>query len=118
MHLLSPNIYRNTSEALESFDYITTHGIVRVEFASSFFLYMLIWCIDMEDMYGLVLNQMSYLGPFITSPPMYGYSRIWFFLFVLFICSFGIYILLEDVYGFLAIPVLGTFLRHYIIINI
>ncbi|CAH2046915.1 unnamed protein product [Thlaspi arvense] len=26
VHLLSPNIYRNTSEALESFDYITTHG--------------------------------------------------------------------------------------------
>ncbi|KAL9672195.1 hypothetical protein QQ045_028445 [Rhodiola kirilowii] len=26
VHVLSPNIYRNTSEALESFDYITTHG--------------------------------------------------------------------------------------------
>lgn len=26
MHLLSPNIYRNTSEALESFDYITSSG--------------------------------------------------------------------------------------------
>jgi microsomal prostaglandin-E synthase 2 len=26
VHLLSPNIYRNTSEALESFEYITTHG--------------------------------------------------------------------------------------------
>ncbi|KAG2316282.1 hypothetical protein Bca52824_019404 [Brassica carinata] len=26
VHLLSPNIYRSTSEALESFDYITTHG--------------------------------------------------------------------------------------------
>lgn len=28
MHILSPNIYRSTSEALESFDYITTHGMV------------------------------------------------------------------------------------------
>ncbi|THG20758.1 hypothetical protein TEA_003832 [Camellia sinensis var. sinensis] len=27
VHVLSPNIYRTTSEALESFDYITTHGI-------------------------------------------------------------------------------------------
>ncbi|CAA0841133.1 Glutathione S-transferase family protein [Striga hermonthica] len=26
VHLLSPNIYRNSSEALESFDYITSHG--------------------------------------------------------------------------------------------
>ncbi|XWS14437.1 hypothetical protein CRYUN_Cryun35bG0009400 [Craigia yunnanensis] len=26
VHVLSPNIYRTTSEALESFDYITTHG--------------------------------------------------------------------------------------------
>ncbi|KAK4348980.1 hypothetical protein RND71_031735 [Anisodus tanguticus] len=26
VHMLSPNIYRNTSEALESFDYITSHG--------------------------------------------------------------------------------------------
>ncbi|KAE8659848.1 Prostaglandin E synthase 2 [Hibiscus syriacus] len=26
VHVLSPNIYRSTSEALESFDYITTHG--------------------------------------------------------------------------------------------
>ncbi|KAE8676144.1 translocon at the outer membrane of chloroplasts 64-like [Hibiscus syriacus] len=26
VHVLSPNIYRNTSEALESFDYITSHG--------------------------------------------------------------------------------------------
>lgn len=26
VHLLSPNIYRNTSEALESFDYITSNG--------------------------------------------------------------------------------------------
>lgn len=26
MHLLSPNIYRTTSEALESFDYIAKHG--------------------------------------------------------------------------------------------
>ncbi|KAJ4869415.1 Glutathione S-transferase family protein [Raphanus sativus] len=26
VHILSPNIYRSTSEALESFDYITTHG--------------------------------------------------------------------------------------------
>ncbi|KAI4339942.1 hypothetical protein MLD38_024825 [Melastoma candidum] len=26
VHVLSPNIYRNPSEALESFDYITTHG--------------------------------------------------------------------------------------------
>ncbi|CAI9101675.1 OLC1v1039053C1 [Oldenlandia corymbosa var. corymbosa] len=26
VHILSPNIYRNTSEALESFDYITSHG--------------------------------------------------------------------------------------------
>ncbi|KAL6511882.1 hypothetical protein OROGR_021479 [Orobanche gracilis] len=26
VHLLSPNIYRSTSEALESFDYITSHG--------------------------------------------------------------------------------------------
>ncbi|CAN0871985.1 Prostaglandin E synthase 2 [Linum grandiflorum] len=26
VHVLSPNIYRNASEALESFDYITTHG--------------------------------------------------------------------------------------------
>lgn len=26
VHVLSPNIYRNTSEALESFDYITTNG--------------------------------------------------------------------------------------------
>ncbi|KAL6524844.1 hypothetical protein OROMI_030437 [Orobanche minor] len=26
VHLLSPNIYRSTSEALESFDYITNHG--------------------------------------------------------------------------------------------
>ncbi|EEF52757.1 prostaglandin E synthase 2 [Ricinus communis] len=26
VHVLSPNIYRNTTEALESFDYITTHG--------------------------------------------------------------------------------------------
>lgn len=26
VHILSPNIYRNTSEALESFDYITSNG--------------------------------------------------------------------------------------------
>ncbi|KAL2457816.1 Glutathione S-transferase family protein [Forsythia ovata] len=26
VHILSPNIYRSTSEALESFDYITSHG--------------------------------------------------------------------------------------------
>ncbi|KAL3639042.1 hypothetical protein CASFOL_016949 [Castilleja foliolosa] len=26
VHMLSPNIYRNTSEAIEAFDYITTHG--------------------------------------------------------------------------------------------
>ncbi|PHU21004.1 hypothetical protein BC332_12155 [Capsicum chinense] len=26
VHMLSPNIYRSTSEALESFDYITSHG--------------------------------------------------------------------------------------------
>lgn len=26
VHVLSPNIYRNTSEALESFEYITSHG--------------------------------------------------------------------------------------------
>ncbi|KAL5722867.1 prostaglandin-E synthase [Ranunculus cassubicifolius] len=26
VHMLSPNIYRNASEALESFDYITSHG--------------------------------------------------------------------------------------------
>ncbi|CDP08899.1 unnamed protein product [Coffea canephora] len=26
VHMLSPNIYRNTSEALESFEYITSHG--------------------------------------------------------------------------------------------
>lgn len=26
VHVLSPNIYRNASEALESFDYITSHG--------------------------------------------------------------------------------------------
>ncbi|KAL3536888.1 hypothetical protein ACH5RR_000254 [Cinchona calisaya] len=26
VHILSPNIYRNTSEALESFNYITSHG--------------------------------------------------------------------------------------------
>ncbi|XP_030950784.1 prostaglandin E synthase 2-like [Quercus lobata] len=26
VHVLSPNIYRTTSEAIESFDYITTHG--------------------------------------------------------------------------------------------
>ncbi|KAL3517082.1 hypothetical protein ACH5RR_023984 [Cinchona calisaya] len=26
VHILSPNIYRNTSEALESFEYITSHG--------------------------------------------------------------------------------------------
>ncbi|KAG0474881.1 hypothetical protein HPP92_014567 [Vanilla planifolia] len=26
VHVLSPNIYRSTSEALESFEYITTHG--------------------------------------------------------------------------------------------
>ncbi|XP_077220522.1 uncharacterized protein LOC143854429 [Tasmannia lanceolata] len=26
VHVLSPNIYRNTSEALEAFDYITNHG--------------------------------------------------------------------------------------------
>uniref|UniRef100_A0A0D6QXV7 Prostaglandin E synthase 2 n=1 Tax=Araucaria cunninghamii TaxID=56994 RepID=A0A0D6QXV7_ARACU len=26
VHVLSPNIYRSTTEALESFDYITTHG--------------------------------------------------------------------------------------------
>ena len=26
MHVLSPNIYRTTSEALESFDYISKHG--------------------------------------------------------------------------------------------
>uniref|UniRef100_A0A1J3D9W9 Prostaglandin E synthase 2 n=1 Tax=Noccaea caerulescens TaxID=107243 RepID=A0A1J3D9W9_NOCCA len=26
VHILSPNIYRSSSEALESFDYITTHG--------------------------------------------------------------------------------------------
>ena len=26
VHMLSPNIYRNTSEALESFDYITSNG--------------------------------------------------------------------------------------------
>lgn len=26
MHILSPNIYRNVNEALESFDYITTKG--------------------------------------------------------------------------------------------
>ncbi|EPS70745.1 hypothetical protein M569_04015, partial [Genlisea aurea] len=26
VHLLSPNIYRSTAEALESFDYITSHG--------------------------------------------------------------------------------------------
>lgn len=26
VHVLSPNIYRTPSEALESFDYITTHG--------------------------------------------------------------------------------------------
>lgn len=30
MHVLSPNIYRTTSEALESFDYITTHGIYKI----------------------------------------------------------------------------------------
>lgn len=28
VHVLSPNIYRNTSEALESFDYITNNGKV------------------------------------------------------------------------------------------
>jgi hypothetical protein len=26
VHMLSPNIYRTTSEALESFDYIAQHG--------------------------------------------------------------------------------------------
>jgi len=26
VHMLSPNIYRTTSEALESFDYISQHG--------------------------------------------------------------------------------------------
>ncbi|PSS31238.1 Glutathione S-transferase family protein [Actinidia chinensis var. chinensis] len=28
VHILSPNIYRTTFEAIESFDYITTHGNV------------------------------------------------------------------------------------------
>ncbi|KAH0939113.1 hypothetical protein HID58_006574 [Brassica napus] len=32
VHILSPNIYRSTSEALESFDYITTHGIGNFSF--------------------------------------------------------------------------------------
>lgn len=26
VHVLAPNIYRNTSEAVESFEYITSHG--------------------------------------------------------------------------------------------
>ncbi|MBA0775159.1 hypothetical protein Gotri_010320 [Gossypium trilobum] len=34
VHVLSPNIYRSTSEALESFDYITTHG--KINFSSTF----------------------------------------------------------------------------------
>jgi microsomal prostaglandin-E synthase 2 len=40
VHLLSPNIYRNTSEALESFEYITTHGMVIVDLASYFFPFL------------------------------------------------------------------------------
>ncbi|XP_024990332.1 prostaglandin E synthase 2-like isoform X3 [Cynara cardunculus var. scolymus] len=34
VHMLSPNIYRNTSEALESFDYITSNGAAAMYFVS------------------------------------------------------------------------------------
>ncbi|XVF73924.1 hypothetical protein PTKIN_Ptkin13bG0020100 [Pterospermum kingtungense] len=34
VHVLSPNIYRSTSEAVESFDYITSHG--KIKFLSAF----------------------------------------------------------------------------------
>lgn len=33
VHVLSPNIYRNTSEALESFEYITSNGKLVLAFA-------------------------------------------------------------------------------------
>jgi len=31
VHVLSPNIYRNVPEALESFDYITTQGKILIK---------------------------------------------------------------------------------------
>lgn len=32
VHVLSPNIYRNYKEALESFNYITTHGMIAMNY--------------------------------------------------------------------------------------
>lgn len=45
VHVLSPNIYRSSSEALESFDYITSNGKI-LEVAFNFMhYYTIIYCI-------------------------------------------------------------------------